>query len=227
MTTDTEVALASAEADVRDAEDLLAALQERVRDGDDTVTPEELEARASLIRFAKLRSEAAHRVAERKNADQRAESYRALGSECRAHVDATDARIVEQFGVALDALRGLWALAEERDTRLRDLRQRAKETMGEAESHGERQLLTDAGLADLPPAGVTVNWSDGQTRTLRHVTAPLVCAHTLSAAMTQWMDSHRAHTGRRASIEPGELQQLTYLTTSVAREWPALDTSER
>ncbi|MER5401661.1 hypothetical protein [Streptomyces sp. NPDC002599] len=63
--TDTPPDVAQAEAEAREADDLLAALEERVRDGDDQVTPQQLAEQRELSGFAKLRAEAARRKANR------------------------------------------------------------------------------------------------------------------------------------------------------------------
>ncbi|MFK0296707.1 hypothetical protein ACIQU6_40405 [Streptomyces sp. NPDC090442] len=54
-----------AEQEVAEAEQLLAALEERVRDGDEQVTAQQLTDARELGTFAKLRAEAARRKAER------------------------------------------------------------------------------------------------------------------------------------------------------------------
>ncbi|MFE0727061.1 hypothetical protein ACFW2X_02200 [Streptomyces antibioticus] len=56
--TDTPPEVAQAEAEAHEADELLAALEERVRDGDDKVTPQQLAEQRELSGFAKLRAEA-------------------------------------------------------------------------------------------------------------------------------------------------------------------------
>jgi hypothetical protein len=63
--TDTPPEVAQAEAEAREADALLTALEERVRDGDDKVTPQQLAEQRELSGFAKLRAEAARRKADR------------------------------------------------------------------------------------------------------------------------------------------------------------------
>lgn len=73
-TPDTPPEVAQAEAEAREADALLAALEERVRDGDTEVTPQQLAEQRELGRFARLRAEAARRKADRaaaKAAEQR------------------------------------------------------------------------------------------------------------------------------------------------------------
>ncbi|MFE6742326.1 hypothetical protein [Streptomyces tubercidicus] len=60
-----ESAAEQAEQEAAEAEQLLAALEERIRDGDDQVTPPQLAEARELGRFATLRAEAARRKAER------------------------------------------------------------------------------------------------------------------------------------------------------------------
>ncbi|WP_406354858.1 hypothetical protein OHB56_20280 [Streptomyces sp. NBC_01635] len=73
--TDTSPEVAQADAEAREAGDLLAALEERVRDGDDKITPQQLTEQRELGRFARLRAEAARRKAERA-AERAAEEQR-------------------------------------------------------------------------------------------------------------------------------------------------------
>ncbi|MFE3635816.1 hypothetical protein [Streptomyces sp. NPDC059168] len=57
-------AVAQAEQEASEAEQLLAALEERVRDGDKNVTAQQLADARELGRFATLRAEAARRKAD-------------------------------------------------------------------------------------------------------------------------------------------------------------------
>ncbi|WP_052874790.1 hypothetical protein [Streptomyces sp. NBC_01439] len=72
LTTDrpeTGAAIEQAEQEATEAEQLLAALEERVREGDEQVTADQLAGARELGRFAKLRAEAARRKADRAAAD--------------------------------------------------------------------------------------------------------------------------------------------------------------
>ncbi|MEU3277295.1 hypothetical protein [Streptomyces antibioticus] len=64
----TGAAIEQAEQEAAEAEQLLAALEERVRDGDEHVTAQQLADARELGRFATLRAEAARRKAERATA---------------------------------------------------------------------------------------------------------------------------------------------------------------
>jgi hypothetical protein len=65
MTADPYADIAAAKKEAAEAEDLLAALEERVRDGDAKVKPAQLAEQRELARFAALRVEAAHRNLQR------------------------------------------------------------------------------------------------------------------------------------------------------------------
>lgn len=66
-----------AEQEATEAEQLLAALEERARDGDEHVTAQQLTDARELGRFATLRAEAARRKADRAAAHAAAEQQRA------------------------------------------------------------------------------------------------------------------------------------------------------
>ncbi|MFJ7587161.1 hypothetical protein ACIQZO_07140 [Streptomyces sp. NPDC097617] len=66
---ETGAAVEQAQQEATEAEQLLAALEERVREGDEQVTADQLAGARELGRFAKLRAEAARRKADRAAAD--------------------------------------------------------------------------------------------------------------------------------------------------------------
>lgn len=55
--------VSDAEQEAAEADALIEALEERVREGDDTVTPDQIEAQRGVSRFARLRADAARRKA--------------------------------------------------------------------------------------------------------------------------------------------------------------------
>ncbi|MEV0438968.1 hypothetical protein AB0I84_09410 [Streptomyces spectabilis] len=106
---DTAPAVAQAEQHAADAEQTLAAMEERVRDGDEDVTPAQLAEARELGRFARLRAEAARRKAERATAKAAEQERARLTAKAVALVDqeadpATVATAYEQARTALAAL---------------------------------------------------------------------------------------------------------------------------
>ena len=63
------------------AVELVAALEERVREGDESVSPDEIESARSLVRFARLRMDAAVRREAREDADRKAAALAKLRAE--------------------------------------------------------------------------------------------------------------------------------------------------
>ncbi|MDT0382400.1 hypothetical protein RM572_26935 [Streptomyces sp. DSM 42041] len=107
----------AAEQEAREADDLLAALEERVRDGDDKITPQQLTEQRELGRFARLRAEAARRKADRAAA-KAAEKHRA--EQIARAVDLADtkgnrAAIAAKYDAALAAVAELVAVVEQHD----------------------------------------------------------------------------------------------------------------
>lgn len=100
---------AAAEAEVREADETLAALERRVLDDDDGVTPVEIEAARSVRHFAGLRAEAARRKAAALREKQREKAREAAYAEARqvlAEVTDEDVRAaVEAAGEAMVRLR--------------------------------------------------------------------------------------------------------------------------
>ncbi len=63
------------------AVELVAALEDRVREGDESVSPDEIESARSLVRFARLRMDAAVRREARDDADRKAAALAKLRAE--------------------------------------------------------------------------------------------------------------------------------------------------
>lgn len=90
MTTDAHTDLATARQEAAEAEQLVAALEERVRDGDAKVKPAQLAEQRELARFAALRVEAAHRKVQR-TAEEQAQAARDRYAEGIRDLVASDA----------------------------------------------------------------------------------------------------------------------------------------
>ncbi|MBF6047733.1 hypothetical protein GO001_21220 [Streptomyces sp. NRRL B-1677] len=150
-------AIEQAEQEAAEAEQLLAALEERVRDGDEQVTAQQLADARELGTFARLRAEAARRKADRA-AQAAAEQQRA------AHL--AEAAAMAASGGPLDdaALAAAYATAR--------AAVRAFVTASEAYNAAIEQasrLLAAAGVPDSthghhPEPGTMARWG---TRTLR------------------------------------------------------------
>ncbi|MEU2596970.1 hypothetical protein ABZ669_06830 [Streptomyces hirsutus] len=117
MTTDTPPEVAQADAEAREADDLLAALEERVRDGDDKDTPQQISEQRELGRFARLRAEAARRKAERTAADAEDKRRRKLTADALALVEQQGDRapVADGYERARAALVDMLTMADAHD----------------------------------------------------------------------------------------------------------------
>ncbi|MFJ6483964.1 hypothetical protein ACIQK6_28140 [Streptomyces sp. NPDC091682] len=160
LTTDrpeTGAAIEQAEQEATEAEQLLAALEERVREGDEQVTADQLAGARELGRFAKLRAEAARRKADRAAADaaerQRADLLaRAAGMSIPGGPLDT-AALAATYATARDAVHTFIAASETYNAAIADA----------------ARLLTAAGVPDsstgqYPEPGALAYWG---TQTLR------------------------------------------------------------
>jgi hypothetical protein len=138
VTAETSAELEAAESELRDAEDLLAGLEERAKSGDESVTPEavaEAEQRvAGFRRFLTLRREAAARkVAAAQQAHREAQAAD-IRQELEALAgDRSNGEFVDAFDAAVDALRALRLAALSRSERVRELHERVMDLQGAAE----------------------------------------------------------------------------------------------
>ncbi|MFF2749552.1 hypothetical protein ACFVVA_28920 [Kitasatospora sp. NPDC058048] len=107
---------AAADQEVTEAEQLLAALEDRVRDGDDTVTPTQVEEARGLRRFAQLRREAAQRKAEAaRKVETNTEASRRRDAFLASIADCTPEAIEAAAKRAEDALFELLTLVDRRN----------------------------------------------------------------------------------------------------------------
>lgn len=116
------VTVADAERAAREAQDLVAALEDRVREGDAEVTPAKLAEHRELAAFAQLRVEAAQRTQTRVQEEERA----ALGAAAKDAAEelitgAGPGEIAEAMRAAVNALAALAALVHERNARISEV----------------------------------------------------------------------------------------------------------
>lgn len=109
--------LANAEAEAGEAERLESALEERITSGDGAVTADELHERRSLVRFARLRVEAARHKRDRAQAEaadrRRTETVEAIRAELDAHsVDHLAARYAAAQAALVDLIDAVQARAD-------------------------------------------------------------------------------------------------------------------
>ncbi|MFE7237916.1 hypothetical protein [Streptomyces sp. NPDC057580] len=130
-------ALAAAEAEKTEAEELAAAVAEKVRAGDDTVTPKDLTAARELAEFADLRITAARRkLATAEEADRHARAE-AVAADVRALVENDDPDdIAAKTAAAVDALAALHAATEARRLRVLEMAGRVHPIANELEVAG-------------------------------------------------------------------------------------------
>ncbi|WP_127353902.1 hypothetical protein [Actinacidiphila soli] len=119
--TDAPPEVTQAEAEAREADNLLAALEERVRDGDSKVTPQQLAEQRELGRFAKLRAEAARRKAERAAADAaETERARVIAQAVTLVEQADPAKVAAAYDAARTAVAELVAAVAAHDDAMRE-----------------------------------------------------------------------------------------------------------
>lgn len=186
MTTPTDARTAALQ-ELADTRGLLDALEERARSGDDTVTPEELRSRADLVRLAELRAEAAERTLTAWDANQRREQYAALAAEARAVAGIGHSRLADRFAATVAAIADLYDAAAERERRLRNLRDRARQVYALAQQNGELPDLYATGIREPTPgsgfgATVDIDTDAGPVR-IHHVSAAAVTLAAPAAAL--------------------------------------------
>lgn len=115
--------VAAAEQEAAEAEQLAAALEERVREGDDSVTPDQIASARELGRFARLRTEATRRKAERAKAAARLAACESLRDEIETYAEGSGARFAELLTAADNAVRAFVAALDERNDHLTAWRQ--------------------------------------------------------------------------------------------------------
>ena len=133
--------LATAQAELAEAEAALEALKERVRDGDESIGPEQLSAQRELIGFANLRIEAAQRTEThiRESLDPRGAAAKEAAEQLIAGAGMDD--IAAATRAAVDALANLAALAYQRNARIAEVGAQLVQLDDD---------LAHAGLADGP-----------------------------------------------------------------------------
>jgi len=136
------------------AQQLLAALEEKVRDGDPGVKPAELRDAREVVNFARLRVQAAQRAAERREREERAAAYAELGARAHGADIVPDAQLVQAFTDALATLDRLAALAVERSTAIQSIAAGAMQLLQVADQHGERDVLRAAGIHNAQQGGL-------------------------------------------------------------------------
>ncbi|MGW0774553.1 hypothetical protein ACWD01_13080 [Streptomyces sp. NPDC002835] len=116
--------IATAQRELADAQQVLAALQERVREGDTDITPDQLAAQRELIGFAELRVEAAHRKHAAETTADRERRAQAAAQAGRDLLAADDTQpIIDAVRAAADALRHLVKVAADRNAAIGDAAQ--------------------------------------------------------------------------------------------------------
>ena len=123
---DPDQILADAEQEVREAENLVEALEEAVRSGNESITHERLEKERGLLSFVRLRQEAAKRKAAKVKEAARLAECEALHTDILAHAVGEGERFSELLRTAVEAFGAFHDAVEERNTRIRGYRQRAE-----------------------------------------------------------------------------------------------------
>jgi hypothetical protein len=116
--------VATAEDEAREAAALAQALEERVKDGDEDISPAELENARQLGGFARLRTEAAQRKAERAREAERQRQLAALKAEMTERPGMDRKRLAELLRTAQAALDDFATTAAEHNAQVREWRTR-------------------------------------------------------------------------------------------------------
>lgn len=158
----TDADVRSAEQEAAEAEALVVELEERVREGDESVSPDEIDASEKLGRFARLRADATARKAERYRQAVRTKALQDLRADVRKRAPKAGDDLVAALKAVEDAARAFLSLADEHDARLdgwintiRELRVPDGET---------EQGLGLNGIGQLVVTGVTFDRVNGQRK---------------------------------------------------------------
>jgi hypothetical protein len=149
--------IADAEQEAIEAEQLVGTLEEKVRSGDDSVTFEEVEKARGLLSFVRLRKEAAKRKADEARESARLAACTALREEVEAHAKGDGEKLRTQLQAAVDALRALYSLAEDRNASVREYRRRAAVLGIPEQLHRGPAAATHGGVRLTPGGGVGVS----------------------------------------------------------------------
>lgn len=156
VTSDAAADLATAEQELADARELLAAAKRRVVNGESELGEDHYR----LVDAAELVAERARTRAERAARAERYERYATLAAEL-ADLHRDDETIRQALAEATRALRGLYEVGYARYDRYRDLSSRSRDLKEEAERHGELEALKAAGVTHPGGLYYRVCGSDG------------------------------------------------------------------
>ncbi|MEU0832307.1 hypothetical protein [Streptomyces sp. NPDC005969] len=198
-------ALAAAEAEKTEAEELAAALTEKVRAGDESVQPADLSAARELADFAELRVAAARRkLSAAEDADRHARAE-AVAAEARALVEQEDTDdIAAKMRAAVDALADLCATTAARRERIGHIAAKVRQVAADLDRAG----LDSA--HELPKRyGIAVSYDDSVSvyKPKMLGACPVSPALALAAAVGLAVPDN----GKQAEIA----EQMTYLSARV------------
>lgn len=144
----TDADVTAAQAAAKEAMDLIGELEDRVISGDDTVTPEEIAARESLGRFARLRAAATLRKAATAKEAARLRDCQILHDEMTAYAVGDGTRLAELYQAIFDAREAFQSVLEERNQIVASWYRRAK-ALDIAQDDGRPTPKTTDGLVSL------------------------------------------------------------------------------
>ncbi|AWK08247.1 hypothetical protein DDQ41_04055 [Streptomyces spongiicola] len=208
----TAPAVAQAEQEANEAEQLLAALEERVRDGDEHVTAQQLADARELGRFAKLRAEAARRKADRAAARE-AERQRA-DRLAQAAATAAPGGPLDADTLAADTLAAAYATARDAVRAFVTASEAYNAAIGEAARLLAAADVPDSSGGEHPAPGTMARWG---TRTLRLADGTALTATGTGLRLAVLLDDLDRESG---GIPTGDFQPpfaRTPLTEQAAR----------
>lgn len=157
-----------AEQEVREAEELIKALEDRVRDGDPDVTPGELAEKRGLLDFARLRVDAARKKAARRRAEARRARMVEAVTAARGF-NSQDAEVEQAIADVSAAMFRVVELLETRDQAARKLIQQTSAAYAEAEEHGELGQARELGMGHIGSRDFTFRREDGTRGRIRRI----------------------------------------------------------
>lgn len=203
----TDADVASAEQEAREAEELVASLEQRVESGDDTVTVDDIVQQENLGRFARLRLTATRNKAERARVKRRLLAARQLRDEMLAEGAGVGARLEKHLRAIAKAEAALISEATAHNAKLAQWKARAVQ-LGIPATNG----------APVPPQ------EDGQLAIGTNSEWALNAAGTRFSTVdtAALVRRHRDATGQAGTISPQAIEERERMYRALA----ALDVAQ-
>ncbi|WP_113717305.1 hypothetical protein [Arthrobacter dokdonensis] len=163
----TDADVDAADAAAKEAQDLVAELEEKVINGDDTVTPDQIVAQESLGRFARLRAAATRRKADAAKEAARLRDCQILHDEMTDYASKDGQRLANLYQAIYDAREEFQAVVEERNATVASWHRRA-EALGIAQDDGRPVPKENDGRVSLGRGTLSIR-TEGTVFAIEHV----------------------------------------------------------